>query len=78
MVEYDEIGIWQEVKLAIIKDYASAYAKILDGTRRGKIPSIRWLYIGRALPRTAAPCAACRGSARAHAAGTCRRRPRKA
>jgi hypothetical protein len=23
--EYDEIGIWSEVKLAIIKDYASAY-----------------------------------------------------
>jgi len=45
MVEYDEIGIWSEVKLAIIKDYASAYAKILDGTRRDKIPSLRWLYI---------------------------------
>jgi three-Cys-motif partner protein len=45
MVEYDEIGIWSEVKLAIIKDYASAYAKILDGTRRDQIPSLRWLYI---------------------------------
>jgi three-Cys-motif partner protein len=45
MVEYDEIGIWSEVKLAIIKDYASAYAKILDRTRREKIPSLRWLYI---------------------------------
>jgi three-Cys-motif partner protein len=45
MVEYDEIGIWSEVKLAIIREYASAYAKILDGTRRDKIPSLRWLYI---------------------------------
>ncbi len=33
-VEYDEIGIWSEVKLAIIKEYASAYAKILDAKRR--------------------------------------------
>ena len=45
MVDYDEIGIWSEVKLAIIKDYASAYAKILDATRREKIPSLRWFYI---------------------------------
>jgi three-Cys-motif partner protein len=45
MAEYDEIGIWSEVKLAIIKDYASAYARILGATRRGKIPSLRWLYI---------------------------------
>lgn len=45
MVEYDEIGIWSEVKLAIIREYASAYAKILDRRRREKIPSLRWLYI---------------------------------
>jgi three-Cys-motif partner protein len=43
--EYDEIGIWSEVKLAIIKDYASAYAKILDKTRREKISKLRWHYI---------------------------------
>lgn len=43
-VEHDEIGIWSEVKLAIIKDYASAYARILDATHR-RIPSLRWLYI---------------------------------
>jgi len=43
--EFDEIGIWSEVKLAIIREYASAYAKILDATRRDKIPSLRWLYI---------------------------------
>lgn len=44
-VEYDEIGIWSEVKLAIIKEYASAYARIMDAQRRDKIPRLRWLYI---------------------------------
>ena len=44
-IEYDEIGIWSEVKLAIIKEYASAYARILDATRRKSVPSLRWLYI---------------------------------
>jgi three-Cys-motif partner protein len=43
--EYDEIGIWSEVKLAIIKEYASAYATILDATRRESIHSLKWLYI---------------------------------
>jgi three-Cys-motif partner protein len=28
--EFDEIGVWSEVKLAIIKEYAAPYAKILD------------------------------------------------
>jgi three-Cys-motif partner protein len=44
-VEYDEIGVWSEVKLAIIREYASTYAKILDAKRRESIPSLRWLYI---------------------------------
>ena len=43
-VEYDEIGIWSEVKLAIIREYASAYAKIL-GKRQESIPRLRRLYI---------------------------------
>jgi len=43
--EYDEIGIWSEVKLAIIREYASAYARIMEATRRDRIPSLRWLYI---------------------------------
>ena len=43
--DFDEIGIWSEVKLAIIKEYASAYATILDATRRDKIRGLRWLYI---------------------------------
>lgn len=43
--EFDEIGIWSEVKLAIIKEYASAYARILDATRRERIPRLRWHYV---------------------------------
>jgi three-Cys-motif partner protein len=43
--EYDEIGIWSEVKLAIVKEYAAAYAKILDAKRRESIRSLKWLYI---------------------------------
>ena len=44
-LEYDEIGIWSEVKLAIIKEYAAAYSQILDKKRRESIYSLRWLYI---------------------------------
>jgi three-Cys-motif partner protein len=29
-LEYDEIGIWSEVKLAIIREYAAAYTRILS------------------------------------------------
>lgn len=43
--EYDEIGIWSEVKLAIIKDYASAYSTILAKTQREKLARLRWHYI---------------------------------
>lgn len=44
-VEYDEIGIWSEVKLAIVKEYAAAYAKILDKKRRESVYSLKWIYI---------------------------------
>lgn len=44
-IEYDEIGIWSEVKLAIIKEYAAAYSRILNATRRESIRSLQWLYI---------------------------------
>lgn len=44
-IQHDEIGIWYEVKLAIVKEYASAYARIMDAQRREKIPSLRWFYI---------------------------------
>lgn len=43
--DFDKIGIWSEVKLSIIKEYASAYATILDATRRDRISGLRWLYI---------------------------------
>ncbi|MGJ5817532.1 three-Cys-motif partner protein TcmP [Paludibaculum fermentans] len=44
-VEHDEIGIWSEVKLAIVKKYAAAYTTVMDAQRRGKFPRMRWLYI---------------------------------
>ena len=44
-VEHDEIGIWSEVKLAIIKEYACTYTKIMDAQRRERIPKLRWFYI---------------------------------
>lgn len=44
-VEFDEIGIWSEVKLAIVKEYAAAYARILDKKRRESVYSLKWIYI---------------------------------
>jgi three-Cys-motif partner protein len=44
-VEYDEIGIWSEVKLAIVREYAAAYSKIMEGVRRERIGRLRWIYI---------------------------------
>jgi three-Cys-motif partner protein len=44
-VEYDEIGIWSEVKLAIVREYAAAYSKIMEGTRRDRINRLSWIYI---------------------------------
>ncbi|MBZ5678166.1 MAG: three-Cys-motif partner protein TcmP [Acidobacteriia bacterium] len=43
--EHDEIGIWSEVKLAIIKKYAAAYTTIMEAQRRDRFPRMRWLYI---------------------------------
>jgi len=43
--EYDEIGIWSEVKLEIIKEYASAYSKIMEAWRRDKFKRLSWIYI---------------------------------
>jgi three-Cys-motif partner protein len=43
--EYDEIGIWSEVKLEILKKYVTPYAAILDSQRRKSVPSLRWIYI---------------------------------
>lgn len=40
--KYDKVGYWTEVKLAIIKDYADAYATIMANQQN---PSFRYLYI---------------------------------
>jgi three-Cys-motif partner protein len=44
-LEHDEIGIWSEVKLEIIKKYAAAYTTIMEAQRRDRISRLRWLYI---------------------------------
>jgi three-Cys-motif partner protein len=31
--EFDEIGYWSEIKLEIVRDYASAYSRILNANR---------------------------------------------
>ena len=41
-LKYDKIGYWSEVKLDIIKEYASAYTKIMAAQ---KSPSFRYIYI---------------------------------
>lgn len=43
--EYDEIGIWSEVKLDIIKEYAAAYTTIMRAQQRDRIPSLHWIYV---------------------------------
>src|SRR5258708_36893110 len=40
--EFDEIGYWSEIKLEILKDYASAYSKILAAQRN---PALEHVYI---------------------------------
>lgn len=42
--KFDEIGYWSEVKLSIIKEYASAYSIVLSGEKAGKLRS-RHAYI---------------------------------
>jgi hypothetical protein len=37
---FDKIGYWSEVKLAIVKDYASAYSQILTAQARPKFHHI--------------------------------------
>jgi three-Cys-motif partner protein len=39
-LEFDEIGVWSELKIEIIKSYAASYAKIL-----AKQPRLRFSYI---------------------------------
>lgn len=42
MLRYDEIGYWSEIKLDIIKDYASAYSRILSAQQT---PPLYHIYI---------------------------------
>jgi len=37
MIRFDEIGYWSEIKLDIIRDYASAYSRILTAQERPKL-----------------------------------------
>jgi three-Cys-motif partner protein len=37
MIKFDEIGYWSEIKLDIVKDYASAYSRILTAQKRPKL-----------------------------------------
>lgn len=41
-MKFDEIGYWSEVKLDIVKEYASAYSRILNAQRR---PPLHHIYI---------------------------------
>lgn len=41
-VGFDEIGIWSEIKLAILKEYASAYSRILSAQTS---PRLHHIYI---------------------------------
>ena len=41
-LKYDEIGSWSGIKLDIIKDYASAYTKIMAAQ---KSPTFKYIYI---------------------------------
>jgi three-Cys-motif partner protein len=41
-VKFDEIGYWSEIKLDIVKDYASAYSRILAAQRK---PALYHVYI---------------------------------
>jgi three-Cys-motif partner protein len=41
-MKFDEIGYWSEIKLDIVKDYASAYSRILAAQTK---PSLHHVYI---------------------------------
>lgn len=41
-LKFDEIGYWSEIKLDIVKDYASAYSRILSAQTK---PSLHHVYI---------------------------------
>jgi len=39
-VHFDEIGAWSEIKLEIVRKYATAYSAILTG-----VPGLRHIYV---------------------------------
>jgi three-Cys-motif partner protein len=41
-VKFDEVGYWSEIKLDIVKDYASAYSRILAAQTK---PTLHHVYI---------------------------------
>src|SRR5205814_9580702 len=41
-LKFDEIGYWSEIKLDIVKDYASAYSRILAAQTK---PALHHVYI---------------------------------
>ncbi len=41
-MRYDEVGYWSEIKLDIVREYASAYSRILSAQRR---PSLTHIYV---------------------------------
>ena len=41
-LEYDEVGYWSEVKLAIIREYAASYTQIMSAQKN---PPFKYIYI---------------------------------
>jgi hypothetical protein len=41
-LRFDEIGLWSEIKLDILKEYASAYSTILAAQKQ---PALQHIYI---------------------------------
>jgi three-Cys-motif partner protein len=39
-LEFDEIGVWSEIKLAIIREYAKAYSTILSAQTRAALSHV--------------------------------------
>ena len=42
ILKYDEIGYWSEIKLDIVREYASAYSRILNSQKK---PNLHYIYI---------------------------------
>src|SRR5262245_8079067 len=51
-LEFDEIGYWSEIKLEIVRDYASAYSTILNSKKLPHIYIDAFAGAGKHLSRT--------------------------